>query len=125
MIRIITYNCHGMKNSIVDLFELCKHNDLIFLQEIWLFKFELNLISTIHPEFEAYGFSAIKDSDEIINGRPYGGLAILIRKQYRPICDFNLLMIQGCWALLLALLWTNIVSLMFICHISTMTIMRL
>ena len=76
-----TYNCHGIKNSIVDLFELCKHNDLIFLQEIWLFKFELNLISTIHPEFEAYGISAIKDSDEIINGRPYGGLAILIRKQ--------------------------------------------
>ena len=89
MIRNITCNCHGMKNSIVDLFELCKHNDLIFLQEIWLFKFELNLISTIHPQFEAYGISAIKDSDEIINGRPYGGLAILIRKQYRPICDFQ------------------------------------
>ena len=31
----------------------------------------------------------IQDSDEIINGRPYGGLAILIRKQYRPICDFQ------------------------------------
>ena len=89
MIRITTYNCHGMKNSIVDLFELCKHNDLTFLQEIWLFKFELNLISTIHPEFEAYGISTTKDSDEIINGRPYGGLAILIRKQYRPICDFQ------------------------------------
>ena len=78
MIRIITYNC-----SIVDLY------DLIFLQEIWLFKFELNLISTILPEFEAYGISAIQDSEEIINGRPYGGLAILIRKQYRPICDFQ------------------------------------
>ena len=77
-----------MKNSIVDLFELCKHNDLILLQEIWLFKFELNLISTIHPEFEAYGISAIQDSDEIINRRPYGGLAIFTRKQYRPICNF-------------------------------------
>ena len=89
MIRIITLNCHGMKSSIVDLYELCRHNDLIFLQEIWLFKFELNLISTIHPEFEAYGSSAIQDSEEIIDGRPYGGLAILIRKQYRPICDFQ------------------------------------
>ena len=66
MIRIITYNCHGMKNSIVDLFELCKHNDLIFLQEIWLFKFELNLISTIHSEFEAYGISAIKDPARLL-----------------------------------------------------------
>ena len=89
MIRIITYNCYGMKSSIVVLYELCRHNDLIFLQEIWLFKFELNLISTIHPEFEAYGISAIQDSEEIINGRPYGGLAILFRKQYRPICDFQ------------------------------------
>ena len=89
MIRIITYNCYGMKSSIVDLYKLCRHNDLIFLQEIWLFKFELNLISTIHPEFETYGISAIQDSEEIINGRPYGGLAILIRKQYRPICDFQ------------------------------------
>ena len=50
MLRIVTYNCHGMKNSIVDLHELCKHHDLIFLQEIWLFRFELNLISTIHPD---------------------------------------------------------------------------
>ena len=89
MIRINTYNCYGMKSSIVDLYELCRHNDLILLQEIWLFKFELNLISTIHPEFEAYGISAIQHSEEIINGRPYGGLAILIRKQYRHICDFQ------------------------------------
>ena len=100
MIRIITYNCYGMKSSIVDLYELCRHNDLIFLQEIWLFKFELNLISTIHPEFEAYGISAIQDSEEIINGRPYGGLAILIRKQYRPICDFQTFDDQDCWPLL-------------------------
>ena len=78
-----------MKNSIVDLFELCKHNDLILLQEIWLFKFDLNLNSTIHHEFEAYGISAIQDSDEIINRRPYGGLAIFTRKQYRPICEFQ------------------------------------
>ena len=53
MLRIVTYNCHGMKNSIVDLHELCKHHDLIFIQEIWLFRFELNLISTIHPDFES------------------------------------------------------------------------
>ena len=74
MLRIATYNCHEMKNGIVDLHELCKHNDLVFLQEIWLFKFELNLISTIHPDFESYGISAIQDSEEIIQGRPYGGL---------------------------------------------------
>ena len=82
MLRIVTYNCHGMKNSIVDLHELRKYHDLIFLQEIWLFRFELNLISTIHPDFESYGISAIQDSEEIVRGRPYGGLAILVRKQF-------------------------------------------
>ena len=30
-----------MKCSIVDLFDLCKQNDLIFLQETWLFKYDL------------------------------------------------------------------------------------
>ena len=89
MLRIVTYNCHGMKNSIVDLHELCKHHDLIFLQEIWLFRFELNLISTIHPDFESYGISAIQDSEEIVRGRPYGGLAILVRKQFRRFCEFQ------------------------------------
>ena len=89
MLRIATYNCHGMKNSIVDLHELCKHKDLVFLQEIWLFKFELNLSSTIHPDFESYGISAIQDSEEIIQGRPYRGLAILVRKQFRRLCDFH------------------------------------
>ena len=123
MIGIITYNCHGMKNSIVDLFELCKHNNLIFLQEIWLFKFELNLILSIHPEFEAYGISAIKDSDEIINGRPYAGLAILIRKQYRPICDFQSFDDSR---LLGVTISSSVDKFCFMSkfHISTMTIMK-
>ena len=70
MLRIATYNCHGMKNHIVDLHLLCKHNDLVFLQNIWLFKFELNLIFTIQADFESYGISAVQDSKEIVQGRP-------------------------------------------------------
>ena len=34
------------------------------------------------------GISAIDDTCNILSGRPYGGLAILIRRKIRPICDF-------------------------------------
>ena len=69
-------------------------NYLIFLQEIWLFRFDLNLISTIHPDFESYGISAIQDSDEIVRGRPYGGLAILVKNNFEDFVNFKRLMTQ-------------------------------
>ena len=43
----------------------------------------------LYHDFESYGIAAIDDPNEIINGRTFGGLAILIRKQYRPNCDFQ------------------------------------
>ena len=89
MLRFVTYYCHGMKNSIVDMYELCKHNDLIFCKQIGLFNFKLNIISTIHPDFESYGISAIWDLEEIVQGRPHGGLTILVRTHYRALCEFQ------------------------------------
>ena len=45
MVKVITYtcNCQGIKSSIYDIYELTKHYDLIFLQEIWLFTYELSM----------------------------------------------------------------------------------
>ena len=43
MIRVITYNCQGLKSSIHDIQALCSSYDLIFIQESWLFQFELPL----------------------------------------------------------------------------------
>ena len=40
-------------------------------------------ISNVHPEFEGMGLSAIDTASGIVAGRPYGGLAILIRKDLR------------------------------------------
>ena len=85
MIRVITYNCQGIKSSIHDIQVLCSSYDSIFIQESWLFQFELPLLSKIYCEFEGFGISAIDDSTGIIRGRPYGGTAILIRKQYQDI----------------------------------------
>ena len=63
MVKVITYNCQGIKSSIHDIYELTKHYDLIFLQEIWLFTYELSILSTVNSEFESFGISAIDDSN--------------------------------------------------------------
>ena len=81
----ITYNCQGLKSSIHDIQALCSSYDLIFIQESWLFQFELSLLSQIDSEFEGFSISAINDTSNIIRGRPYGGMAILLRKKYRSI----------------------------------------
>ena len=40
------------------------------------------------PDFEGMGISAIDDTCNILSVRPYGGLAILIRRKIRLICDY-------------------------------------
>ena len=72
MIRAVTYNCHGLKSSIHDVQALCSLYD-IFIQESWLFQYELPILSRIDSEFEGFGLSAIDDTTNIVQGRPYGG----------------------------------------------------
>ena len=89
MLTVITYNCHGLLSGLQDVTELCNQCDLIFLQETWLLKHELFLLNNLHVLFEAFGCSAVDDSDGIVRGRPYGGLGVLIRKSFRPMADFH------------------------------------
>ena len=84
---------------------------MIFIQESWLFQFELTLLSEIESDFEGFGISAIDDSTNIVRGRPYSGMAILIRKQYRSIAQFHT---NNCSRLLRVQLTSKDVSLLFI-----------
>ena len=52
---------------------------------MWLCKSELHILSNIHEEFEGVGISAMDESYSTLQGRPYGGVAILIRKQLRKL----------------------------------------
>ena len=89
-LRIMSYNYYGLKSSFVDLYDLCDRFDVIFMQETLLFNHELSILSTVHPDFEGMGISAIDDTCNILAGRPYGGVAILIRKHLTPFCEFVL-----------------------------------
>ena len=87
-LRITSLNCYGIKTSLYQVYELCEKSAIVFLQETLLFTHELSILSILHPDFEDMGVSAIDRTSCIISGRPFGGVAILIRKKLRQYCNF-------------------------------------
>ena len=80
MIQICSFNCNSLKNSLTEVSELCSRYDLIFLQEIWLGKFELSSFNSIHNYFLGLGVTVFDFSNTLLKSRPYGGITILWRK---------------------------------------------
>jgi exonuclease III len=80
-IIVCSFNCRSVKNCLHAVRNLCDNCDILLLQEHWLLPTELNILNSIHPEFYSIGLSAVDVSSHILVGRPYGGTAILYRKQ--------------------------------------------
>ena len=80
MIKICSFNCNSLKNSVVEIRELCDQTDVIFLQEIWQSKFELSMLNKVHSDFLGLGVSAMDSGSALLKGRPFGGIAILWKK---------------------------------------------
>jgi len=78
-LRIVSYNCRSVKNSVGAVKALCQTNDIILIQEHWLTPDELNYLSTIDSDFVFFGSSAVDINSALLCGRPYGGTAILYR----------------------------------------------
>ena len=79
-LRIVSYNCRGIKSSIPLIGKICESNDIILLQETMLCSHNLDMIHTIHPDFYAGGCSSVNSEEFILTGRPHCGLAVLWRK---------------------------------------------
>jgi len=86
-LRLCTFNCRSMKNSILDIRNLCNKFDVIFLQEHWLLPFELSELSGIDHNFLSFGMSAVNIGNGVLRGRPYGGTAILYKKHLSEVID--------------------------------------
>jgi exonuclease III len=84
-LRIASFNCRSIKSSLIDLAKVCDGCDIVLLQETWLRSFELNLINSVHADFEGRAWSAMNNSNGLI-GRPYGGLAVIWRKSLNVNC---------------------------------------
>ena len=63
--------------------------DICLIQETWLFKRDLDVLSGLHENYLGSGKSAIPDN-EILVGRPFGGIGILwkntLSEYIKPIC---------------------------------------
>ena len=79
-LRVVTFNCHGLRNSMGDVSRLCQLYDVLLLQETWLSKQDLVRLGLINKDFMCHASSPVDLSTGPIIGRPFGGVAILYRK---------------------------------------------
>jgi exonuclease III len=93
IVRFASYNCRSVKNTIEYVRHLCNGHDIIFVQEHWLMPTELVFLDSIHNDFISYSSSAVDTESDVLLGRPYGGTAILFRRNLsaciRPVVCSN------------------------------------
>ena len=63
-------------SSIDEIRDPCSCSDITFLQDTWLLNRELSFGSTISTDVYSKGISSIDDIQNILQGRPYGGLGV-------------------------------------------------
>ena len=87
-IQLVSYNMHGFCQGNLYLNELCRDADVIFVQEHWLYPSNLHLLNNISDEFVCFGVSAMTEltGKGILSGRPFGGVAILVRSNIAKNC---------------------------------------
>ena len=79
-LSVCTFNCRSAKSSLSELCQLCEVYDIVCIQEHWLLPFELNILSQLNLIFLSVSTSAVRIDNEVLSGRPYGGTAILYKR---------------------------------------------
>jgi len=82
-LSIGTFYMHGFHSSCVYLKDLLNSHDIMFVQEHWLIKDNLNKFNTLNSDVVVYAKSAmdVGCSSGTLAGRPYGGVAVLWNKK--------------------------------------------
>ena len=77
---ICTFNCKGFKQSKDYIYELVKDNDVVCLNETWLWPAELSIIEQ-NSNFNVTVFSKSAMNDVIPGyiGRPFGGVSVICK----------------------------------------------
>lgn len=80
-LRVCTWNCFGAKRNKSFIHELCKKNlNIIALQETLLWPHDISMTDSIHENFNSFSISAMEVTENIVVGRPKGGLTFLWHK---------------------------------------------
>ena len=84
-LNFMSFNCRGYNESkrayILYLLTMC---DILFIQEHWLSDSQLSIFNSINSDFASCGVSGF-GNDDVLRGRPFGGCAILWRKDINAI----------------------------------------
>ncbi|CAK1540712.1 unnamed protein product [Leptosia nina] len=78
--KLISFNCKSVTRCVDYVRKLCQRADILALQETWLLPHDLQYLNKIDEDFGCTGTSAVDTSAGILRGRPYGGVALLWRK---------------------------------------------
>ena len=90
-LKLVSYNSTGLASDKRDfIVEVIDHYqpDIFFIQETWLLNATMDKLSEIHKDYLASGVSAMAD-DELIIGRPRGGVGILWKKTIATSIKFH------------------------------------
>lgn len=79
MTSFISWNCQGIKANVHWLNTIINDADIVALQETWLFEHEERYLLT-NDNYKCINCSAMPN-DKKLTGRPYGGLAFLIKNE--------------------------------------------
>ena len=85
-LNIMTYNLHGFNQGSDYLKEVCEIElfDILFIQEHWLTPDFMCKLDTLSVNYKVFGKSAMEltMSTGFLRGRPFGGVAVIIKKQF-------------------------------------------
>ena len=89
---IISYNMHGFNQGaeLVKHWCLIKSFDVLIVQEHWLSPATLYRFNDIiGPDYFCFSFSSmgLTCSSDVLRGRPFGGLAIIVKRDYINVCE--------------------------------------
>ena len=87
--KVMFLNCHGLNVGNVNyLARLSANVDFMLLQETWLSNCASYKLQTISPDFTWHHSSSMEDKihNNFLSGRPFGGTAVLIRKDLAISC---------------------------------------
>ena len=87
-LSLATYNCRGFKSSMPDVQRVLSDYLIIFHQETWLAKRQLDNLSCLGVSHFAFGRADYNFNDGLVFGRGHGGTAIYWSKNLKSLIFF-------------------------------------
>ena len=86
MIRLVTYNCHSIRNNAETVKDLLLSHDIVFLQELMIHDDDIGFLMNLNDDFE-FCVQASSNKTDIISGRPSCGVAVFWRKCLNDVVE--------------------------------------